>query len=371
VKKIKVLHVTFDMSIGGAQQVIRQLVENRDKGRFEIDIVCIDGLLGELGEILTEQGVSVTLLNRQSGFNFNLLLQLNKLVNRNGYQIVHCHQYTPYVYGLLASLFTRAKVVFTEHGRFYPDYGTWKRKLINPMFCFFTSKITTISKATKDALVQYENFDQSKIEVIYNGIFDMSQIEVDESKLKEQFSIPSSTFLLGTISRLQPIKNQEMMITAFKRVNDQKKNTHLLIVGDGAIRGQLTELVNDLLLEDHVTFTGFQKDPYRFHKIIDVFLLSSFSEGTSMTLLEAMAFSKPCIVTDVGGNPEVVAHNITGLVLPSNDIAAFVDGILKLISEQKLVKRYGSAGREIFLEKFTSTVMLRRHEHIYLDILAQ
>jgi glycosyltransferase involved in cell wall biosynthesis len=367
---IKVLHVTFDMAIGGAQQVIRQLVENRDKDQFEIDIVCIDGQMGELGEILVEQGVIVTLLKREGGFDFNLVRQLMNLVNRNGYQIVHCHQYTPYVYGLLASLFTRAKVVFTEHGRFYPDYGTWKRKLINPMISLFTSKITTISKATKDALVQYEKFDQSKIEVIYNGIADMSQIEVKENKLKQQFSIPASTVLLGTISRLQPIKNQAMIINAFKKVNEQNKNTHLLIVGDGEIRGRLTKLVSDLSLEASVTFTGFQKNPYRFHKIIDVFLLSSFSEGTSMTLLEAMACSKPCVVTDVGGNPEVVAHNITGLVLPSNDICAFVEGILKLVSEQKLADRYGTAGRERFLEKFTSAVMLRNYERIYLDSLA-
>jgi glycosyltransferase involved in cell wall biosynthesis len=365
---IKVLHVTFDMTIGGTQQVIRQLVENMDQDKVDSEIACIDGRLGELGELLQEQGVSIHILKRQLGFDTSLIKILFQLIRANQYDVIHCHQYTPFVYGVLASLFTGAKVIFTEHGRFYPDYGTWKRKLINPLFSVFTANIMAISQATKQALVKFEGFNADKIEVIYNGIADKSGIEVDETSLKVQFDIPQSTFIFGTISRLQPIKNQSMMIKAFKQVHDQVKDIHLLIVGDGGIRAELEELVQELELKNHVTFTGFQKDPYQFHRIIDVFLLSSFSEGTSMTLLEAMSMSKPCVVTNVGGNPEVVDNYKTGLVVDevkqSHDFAA---ACIKLVSDRTLSGSYGQAGRVRYLNKLSVAQMLEGYQALYLN----
>jgi glycosyltransferase involved in cell wall biosynthesis len=365
-KRVKILHVTFDMTIGGAQQVIRQLVENIDKEQFEMDVACIDGRLGELGEILIEQGVRVELFERRSGFDFNLLRKMRHLINTGGYQIIHCHQYTPYFYGLLSSLFTGPKIIFTEHGRFYPDYGTWKRKLSNPIFSLFTRQIIAISEATKNALVQYENFKPSKIVVIYNGIADMSKIDVDEAELKKQFHIPESTFLFGTISRLQPIKNQKMMINAFQQVHDLEKNTHLLIVGDGEIREGLERLVSELGLEAHVTFTGFQKNPYRFHKIIDVFLLTSFSEGASMTLLEAMSFSTPCVVTNVGGNPELIADSDTGICVLGDCKNSLSEAMGYLYKNKTVLDKYSKKSRDVYLERFSQDIMIQKITKVYL-----
>jgi glycosyltransferase involved in cell wall biosynthesis len=356
------------MTIGGTQQVIRQLVENLDENVIQSEIVCIDGRLGELGEILQEQGVSIHILKRQLGFDTSLIKTLFQLIRSNQYDVIHCHQYTPFVYGVLASLFTGAKVIFTEHGRFYPDYGTWKRKLINPLFSVFTAKITAISQATKQALVKFEGFNADKIEVIYNGIADKSHIEVDEAALKAEFGIPQSTFIFGTISRLQPIKNQSTMIKAFKQVHDQDKDTHLLIVGDGEIRAELEALAQTLGLKNNVTFTGFQKDPYQFHRIIDVFLLSSFSEGTSMTLLEALSFSVPCVVTDVGGNPEVVGNKYTGMVVSNNDEVEFYSAMLYMLDAPKRMLM-GKNARDDFAERFEYSKSLIRFYALYKTVL--
>lgn len=364
-KKIKVLHVTFDMTIGGAQQVIRQLVENMDEKKIHSEIVCIDNKLGEIGEILQQQGFSVHLLNRQEGFDFNLIKQLYKLIKHNHYDVIHCHQYSPYVYGLLASILTSAKVIFTEHGRFYPDYGTWKRKLINPIFSLFTAKITAISKATKAALIEHENFSAKHIDVIYNGIKDQSEIEVDEIALKSKFNIPQEAFIFGTISRLQPIKNQSMMIKAFKEVNDNHKNTHLLIVGDGEIKKELESLVSELKINNCVTFAGFQKNPYIFHKIIDVFLLTSYSEGTSMTLLEAISFSTPCLATDVGGSGEVIYDSINGYLMNSNDLEQLMKYMTKLLMDHSLKLKMELLARKSYLDRFQIHHMNEKYTLIY------
>lgn len=362
--KTKILHITFDMTIGGTQQVIRQLVENIDSSKFSADIVCIDNRLGDLGALVEKLGINVHLLNRQQGFDYSLIFQLRKLIKKNHYDLIHCHQYSPYVYGLLASIFSPAKVIFTEHGRFYPDYGTWKRKLLNPIFSIFTSQITTISQATKDALVVFENFKREDISVIYNGVIDKSDIDVNEDQLKAKFNIPSDAFIFGTISRLQPIKNQKMMIRAFKEVNEKEMNTHLLIVGDGEMKNQLTSLVKELNLIDKVTFTGFQNNPYQFHKIIDVFLLSSFSEGASMTLIEAMSFSKPCVVTNVGGNAELIIDSVNGVVVENDNKQKFAKGMLLLINDKALYKKCSLQARVLYESTFTVKKMVTDFEAI-------
>jgi glycosyltransferase involved in cell wall biosynthesis len=356
------------MTIGGAQQVIRQLVENMDESEIHSEIVCIDNKLGELGEILQERGVKVHLLNRQPGFDFSLVKQLNHLIKTQRYDIIHCHQYSPYVYGLLGSILRSVKVIFTEHGRFYPDYGTWKRKLINPLLSIFTTRITAISEATKNALVRYENFRRDDIAVIPNGITDNSKIIINVSALKKEFEIPENVFIFGTISRLQPIKNQQMMIQAFKQVHDKIINTHLLIVGDGEIKHELEALSKKLNVSQSITFTGFQKDPYRFHKIIDIFLLSSFSEGASMSLLEAMSFSTPCVVTNVGGNTELIHQNKNGLVSTSDDMHSFSENMLKLIESDGLKLKLGKKSRDVYLARFTVKGMVENYLSIYLDL---
>lgn len=364
-KKIKVLHITFDMTIGGAQQVILQLVENMDANLVEAEIACIDNQLGEFGQALEAKGFNVHLFQRQPGFDLQLIKSLKRLIQLNGYDVVHCHQYTPYTYGLLAALLTKARVIFTEHGRFYPDYGTWKRKLLNPVFSLFTKQITSISSATKDALVEHENFSAASIQLIYNGITDKSELPVDEAALKKQFSIPLDAFIFGTISRLQPIKNQQMMIKAFKQVSEQHPKAFLLIVGDGDIKPKLENLVAELGLQQRVCFAGFQSEAYRFHKIIDVFLLSSFSEGASMTLLEAMSFSKPVVATDVGGNPEIIQNNDNGFLVESDNSEHFAQQCMVLLNDASTYEAMSVRAKQLFLEKFTLKAMCQSFQTLY------
>ncbi len=368
--KLKILHLTFDMAIAGTEQVIRQLVENTDPNRFDVAICCIDGKVGELGQKLQEKGFVFHVLKRGGGFDRTLIHDLRSLLRKHAFDIVHCHQYTPYVYGLFASMGTSSKVVFTEHGRFYPDSYKWKRYLLNPMLSLFTGAITAISAATSEALTRYENFPRRKIRTLYNGIRENSAAETEQciteaKRLREELGLSPDTLVFGTISRLDPIKNQSMMIRAFADTLKRQPKCHLLIVGDGPERQQLEQLTDTLKLRNHLSFTGFKVDPKPWFAVIDVFLLSSLSEGTSMTLLEAMAFAKPAIVTGVGGNPEIVLDQQTGLVTPNEDTAAFSEAMQKLAADPALARRLGEQGRHRFLEKFTVRVMCEQYEAIY------
>ena len=368
-KKIKILHLTFNMSFGGTEQVIRHLVKYTDNKVYDVSIICLDNYIGELGKELLKNNTKITAFDRNTkGFDFRLVGKLHKYLIINKIDIIHCHQYTPYTYGLFASLWTDTAVIFTEHGRFYPDRFKWKRIILNRLLCVKTNAITAISKSTANALNKYENIPLSKIQIIYNGIAVPINNNQSALEIRNQLNIKQDSLILGTVSRLDPIKNQKLIIESFKNILIEYPQAILVIVGDGPLMSELVTYVENLNITTKVIFTGFKVNPYKYINIFDVFLLSSFSEGTSMTLLEAMAHSKPCVVTDVGGNSEIVINDITGYITPSNDLLKFTQSIHKLLCNTHLRKTMGESGRKRFETHFTVNQMIDSYQKLYISL---
>lgn len=361
----RVAHVTFDMGIAGAEQVICNLVENTDPSRYEVSILCLDQPVGPFGIQLQKKGYPVIGFNRQPGFDLTLIKAIRKHIQAHRIDVLHCHQYTPYIYGLFGAAMTPCKVIFTEHGRFYPDHRKLKRVLINPFLNLFTDDVTAISAATREALIQYENFPGNKVRVVYNGIHDARFLMPPDPELKKSLGIRETARVLATVARLDPIKNQKMMLRAVKIVQQDYPETVLILVGDGPERESLENLTSELGLSASVIFTGFREDAHRFYKIADIFLLTSFSEGTAMTLLEAMAAGIPCIGTDVGGNPEIIRDQETGFIVPSDDENMLAEKIKQLFRDEALIKRMGRSGRTRFEENFTVEKMVQAYQEMY------
>ncbi|MDB4223190.1 glycosyltransferase [Granulosicoccus sp.] len=364
----RILHVTHEMAFGGTQQVISQLVTNLDCERFICEIACIDGEVGALGERLQSNGTNFHVFHRGSGFDFALVMAVRKLLIDGKYDIVHCHQYTPYVYGIFASAFTGVKVVFTEHGRFYPDRYSWKRRLVNPVLGKLTDSIVAISVATRSALAYYEWFSEKQIKVIYNGLIPFSASD-DLGYWREQFGVPEGVLVFGTIARFDPIKNIPMMINGFKQVYDRNPKTRLLLVGDGTERPMLQNLACKAGIEDVVIFTGFQRDTAKLMSLIDVYLLSSFSEGTSMTLLEAMSSGTCSIVTGVGGNVELIEHEISGVIVDSEDTSALASSMEDLAANSDKRRTLGNEASKVFNTHFSIGSMIDAYSRTYEKVL--
>jgi len=415
---IHVMHITYDMRIGGTEMVIKNIIDglhnpktrctevqptgeinidrnsmqqnepnvgrnsfrqnesiNQDKQPtsvcpespegFKMSVLCIESPLGPFAKELQNNDIEFHQLNRQPGFDTNLIKQIRQTLKDNKVDIIHCHQYTPWVYGVIAAAFTNTKVIFTEHGRFYPDSSTWKRKLINPILNVFTDQVTAISKATKQALIEFENIPEKSIDVIYNGITPLKVNKIEVDKLRAELSIPESHTILGTIARFDPIKNHTMMLRAFALVLKQQPNTTLIIVGDGEERSNIETCISELGINNNVMLTGYQTQPKNYLALMDVYLLSSFSEGTSMTLLEAMSLSKPCVVTNVGGNPEVVINGENGYVTENDNAEQFAKGILNTITEIKTDNNLGAASKKRFDQYFAEQAMNQQYKKLY------
>src|SRR5690554_759215 len=358
------------MGIGGTEQVIRQLILATPVDQARHEIVCIDGHCGAIGEQLRSEDIPVHLLQRSAGFDYRLIRNLRELIRGRNANLVHCHQYTPYLYGRLAALTTGAKVVFTEHGRFYPDRYRYKAALINPVLALSTPAIVAISNATRAALAQYEFMPKNRIQVVYNGIQPLTADAARIAELRKESGIPQDAFVYGTVSRLDPVKNQVMMLEAFAVCLQNHPSSYLLMVGDGPDRPSLEAKARDLGITDRVGFTGFIERPAQHLAAMDVFLLSSHTEGTSMTLLEAMSLGIPAVVTAVGGNVEVVEQGASGLLVPPGDSTRFAEDMMKLQADGELRGQLSAGAIRRFSDRFSATVMAGRYLQIYHQLLS-
>lgn len=366
-KPLRVLHVTFDMRIGGTEQVIRNLIEANNTEHCEMSVFCIEEPVGPFGQHLIKAGVSIASANRREGFDLQIIRQLRAHIRALQVDVVHCHQYTPWVYGALAAFGTGARVMFTEHGRFFPDAARPKRRYVNPILMRMTKNITAISHATAEALEHYEYIPRSRVQVIHNGIAALAPDDASSPSVRREFDIQDDALLLGTIARFDPIKDHNMMLRAFSKVLAVHSDSRLIIVGDGETRPEIEALIDTLGIGDRVILTGYRPYPAKILAEIDVFLLSSLSEGMSMTLLEAMSLSKPCVVTNAGGNPEVIEDGINGFVTPVGDEAAFANAIIEIALDGELRARLGQASLELFRRKFTSEKMHAEYLKLYRE----
>lgn len=364
-KPLRVLHLTFNMGIGGTEQVIRQLVQGMAPEGVESEILCIDGHIGPVGSALQQLGVPVHKVARKQGFDWSLTAAIRKRLREGRFDVVHCHQYTPWIYGWLGALRTNAKVVFTEHGRFYPDRYRYKAMLINPLVALLTASIVAISDSTRDALVKYEFIPRTKVRVIYNGIAPLSRNEPEAQKVRSELGIPPSAFVIGTVSRLDPVKNQQMMLKAFHEFSKTYPDAYLLMVGDGPDKATLMELASQLGISGHTIFTGFINKPEHHLSAMDAFLLSSHTEGTSMTLLEAMSLGIPAIATSVGGNPEIVIDGETGLLTEPGSINSFETAIKLLATDSALREKLSTESIKTFSRAFSQERMVGSYARIY------
>lgn len=374
----RILHLVLSLAVGGTEKLVYDLVHHVDQHLFVPVVGCLDEL-GFFGEALQSEGYQVYTLNRKPGLDWSIIDRLCQVIQTEKVAVIHAHQYTPYFYGLLASLSMKLrflplapKVVFTEHGRLYPERKKWKRMLVNPILSLFTDEIVTISESTKASLITYENFPPRRIKVVYNGIdFAHFSQTCDVSAKKEALGLPLSAKVIGIVARLDPIKNHAMLLRAFSQVVQTIPETYLVIVGDGPNKHSLKTLARSLEISDHTIFLGARQDVAELLHVFDIFALSSFTEGTSVTLLEAMSAGVPVVATSVGGNPEVVEDQKTGYLTPNDNDQVMAAMLLKLIQDETIRQRMGQASQQRVYTLFSLDKMVNAYTNLYLKVLGR
>ncbi len=344
--------------------MVVNFLEHLDRSHYRPSVCCFD-VLGSLAGPLQEKGIDVQLLKRRPGVDLRYIFQLAGFLRKTETQILHLHNPTAFFYGTLAGKLARVPcIIYTEHGR---DFSSSKKvKLANWLLAHMVDQLVTVADYGRRYLAEDEGIARDRIVTIHNGI-DAGRFgaSYDSKALRAGLGLADDQPVVGIVARLDPIKNHALLIRAMRQVTAELPGAKLLVVGDGPLRGELEALTRELDLGGHVQFLGARSDVPELLNLLDLFVLCSYSEGLSLTLIEASAAAKPIVATDVGGNGEVVEHGVNGLLVPSDDPKVLAAAILRILPDQVHRQSMGQAGRRRFEQQFTLKGMVRAYEELY------
>jgi len=334
------------MQVAGAEVLVAETIRKLGP-RIDPVVLCLDAV-GQLGEQMQAEGVPVIAYGRRSGQDLGVAMRMARDLRARAIEIVHAHQYGPFFYGALAArlCWPKPKVIFTEHGRHYPDVVRGRRRIFNRLVLSrLVDRVNAVCEFSARSLATIDGFGRCEIEVIPNGI--------DAPKYAPLANVPEARHDLGLdpcrkyvacVARFHPVKDHETLIRAFSRIATERNDVDLLLVGDGVLRDSHQALVESLGLQDRVRFLGVRSDVANLLQVVDVFAMTSVSEAASITILEAMAAAKPVVVTAVGGNPEIVRDGIDGFLVPRADPAATAAALLRVLGDSSLASALGASG---------------------------
>jgi glycosyltransferase involved in cell wall biosynthesis len=365
-----VCHLLHSLNVGGAEVLAARL--GRDLCRqYRVVFGCLDDL-GPLGEELRSEGFTVEILGRRSGLDWRCIGRLRAFLRREQASLIHAHQYTPFFYAVASRFLASGQpILFTEHGRHFPDYPRRKRMIFNRVLLRRRDRVIGVGEAVRQALIANEGIPAQRVGVIYNGIdlkrFTLGSDERDE--LRQTLGLDPGTLTVIQVARLDYLKDHLTAVRTMGRVVRQVPDVRLLLVGDGPERPAIQALVEELGLTEQVRFLGLRKDVERLLRAADLFLLTSISEGIPLTVIEAMALGLPVVSTRVGGVPEVVEDGRTGLLTTAADDTALSAAVLKLAADPELRTRLGQCGRERACSMFSEVQMAGRYRDLYEEML--
>jgi glycosyltransferase involved in cell wall biosynthesis len=258
-------------------------------------------------------------------------------------------------------------LILTEHGRHYPDRVSPVRRAVNRLVLDrLADAVTACSKFSAEGLTKTDGFAGARIEVIENGIeVDRYGPPADKGLAKEDVGFDPHRRYIIHVARHHPIKDQATLLKGFAAAIGDLPRVDLVMVGDGPLRGELENLAVELRIVDRVKFLGIRGDIPELMRAADIFALTSLSEAASLTLLEAMASGLPSVVTQVGGNPELVRHDVEGLLFPRGDAAGCAAAFRRLFTDTALAERLGDAARRRALERYQLSRCIDRYYELY------
>jgi glycosyltransferase involved in cell wall biosynthesis len=355
------------MQVAGAEMLVAETIR-RLGGRIDPVILCLDGI-GALGETLQAEGHEVICLHRRPGRDWKLAWRLADELRRRRIEVIHAHQYTPFFYSALARVLAglQPRLIFTEHGRHFPDTVSRPRRLINRLLLArLASAVHACCGFSARALAEVEGFSSRHIEVIENGIqLDRYTQRPDLWELKQALGLSPSRRYIACVARFHPVKDHATLLRAFARVAETLSDVDLLLAGDGPLREELQLLAGQLNIQSRVSFLGVRSDVPVLLQAVDLFALTSVSEAASLTLLEAMAAARPVVVTAVGGNPEIVRHGREGFLVPRGDVEATAAALLHLLEDPAASHAMGAAGRARVEERYRLERTVESYSQLY------
>ena len=362
--RVKVVEVLAAAGNGGAQEHLWSLVTGLDRARYDVCVVSLTG--GSAVRRLQRSGISTMVIEEPD--DAIAVGALAAHLVRIQPDVIHNHMYRAEIVGTRAVLalgaagYPRPYVVSTVHSsriRSTEDRAELRR--LTPSM----DRVIAVSNAIVRKIAD-EGRTGARVSLIYNGV-DLQRYDHQEPccTLREEYGMEPGSPIVGVVARLEPEKGHATLLDAWPLVLRECPEAYLLVVGEGSRCDDLKAQAATLRIQHRVVFTGRREDMPAVTAALDVAVLPSYREAQGLSVLEAMALSRPVVASNVGGIPEMIQDGVTGLLVPPRDPAALAAAIVSLLRNHQLADMLGRAGHDLVHRRFCLEQMIAAVEDIY------
>jgi glycosyltransferase involved in cell wall biosynthesis len=370
VSRVRVVYLAHTFNVGGAEEMVLNLVRHLPAERFEPHVCCIHAR-GPIGEEIARTGTPVASLGLTPGLRHPLAVAaIRRYLRDTNPAIVHTFLLTASLYGRVAAILARVRIIVGTEVNIYERKRrahVWAERLLMAG----TDCVVASAQSVKAFYERQVHADPSKVTVIYNAVdFSQLQVTLPRAELRRSLRLPAGAFVAGTIARLTEQKGHAVLFAALNGA-PELQHVHLLVIGDGDLRGRLETDVIDRGLQSRVHFLGARRDLGNLLAAMDAFVLPSLWEGLPLSLVLAMGAQLPVVSTTVAGIPEVVTDGATGLLVPPGDAASLRRALVRVVVDRDEAARFGRAARASVLPRFGIDRYVSSVVNLYEQLLGE
>ena len=367
-----VAHVIQRLAVGGLENGLVNLINHMPQGRYRHAIICLTDST-DYSRRIQRKDVQILALHQRKGRDMAVHGRFLKVLRSLRPAIVHTRNLPALEFQATAALGGVSGRIHSEHVRDMYDLDgmNFKYNALRKLMRLFIHRYIGVSRNLSEWLVDTVHVPAERVHQIYNGV-EMERFYpcAGPRSFPGPADIRSTeTFVVGTVGRMEPVKDQLTLVRAFLHLvagdEEARKRLRLIVVGDGSLREKALQMLREYHADQLAWLPGERDDIPEIMRALDLFVLPSLREGISNTILEAMATGLPVVATNVGGNPELVDHDRTGTLVPPSDPVAMAGGIRGYLSDRDKSVSHGLAGRTKIETQFSMESMVGQYLEVY------
>jgi glycosyltransferase involved in cell wall biosynthesis len=365
---MRIAQIIDQISVGGAEVLQYSFANNLSEHDVDLSVVGMRLKSQELADLIINTGATIDIFEGDSLLDLKRWIPLFQFLRKNKFDVIHTHLNYGNIIGVICARLLGIPVVATLHSermRERRHSGTLERFVLK----WGTNRVIAVGNLVADAHRSW--LGDSKLLVIPNAVAEIPKIPDDERILLRQELIGDpSRKLLISVGRFTQPKGYPDLVEAFAKIHAAFPDTRLVIVGDGELFTEINELVQQKYLQDVITLTGLRHDVPALLAASDLYINSSWWEGMSISVLEAMSAALPVVATDVGDTPNLVIHD-TGLLVPSHQPDQLAQTTIELLNQPDKMRQLGENAHQHVMENYSVQVWVNRLLDLYREVIIE
>lgn len=367
----RLLHIIDHLESGGAQETLLSLVKYFDRRRFHVEVATLHGQ-GHYWESFRRLAAPLHSLSPHKYLPL-YIPRLLQLLTTGKFDLIHCHLTASNLIAKPLAAISGVPLIFNYDQNDMYRTQQKMRLLLDRLANLLTDHIVAVSASTRDFLIQQERVPAEKITVIYNGVdlerFQPAPDSPHRATWRHKWGLADHTPVVAGVGRLHRQKNFPLFLQVAREVLREVPQVGFVIAGEGPERRNLEILARDLGIASRVHFLGYVSDMTAFYPAVDLLLMTSLSEGTPLTVLEAMAMGVPVVAAQVDGMAEALDDGVDAYLVPPGALSLFARRTCRLLQDKAIATRFIQAGREKVRKHYAAAAMVQQVEKIYLHYL--